>query len=153
MASKLASLAIDLAPKTKTIEVKDGVSIEIRGLKSGEIAEISGKYPDFGEFINSANRAGAAVEMPADGEEISPEAAAKMTRNIDFNQLFALGGSAYPAIIAAAVGEHNDPETQKIAAGFAPDFQSLIVGEIMSMTFARETRRRPLATPQDGSGS
>lgn len=152
MPSKLEKIATELAPQSKTIDVKDGVKLEIRGLQSGEIAEIAAKHPGFGEFINSARDASFELdpsEIPADGEEMSEAASRKVGRKFDMNKLFALGGNAYPAIIAAAVGEHGDPKTEEIAAGFAMEFQGKIVAEIMAMTFPRDSRR-PLAE-KDGN--
>lgn len=140
MSNPLDDLAIDLAPASETIQIR-GKSLKITGLSSGQLADIASEFSGFGEFLNQGRAIGEQIpNLPTNEEEITPEMARKIGEQIDINKMFALGGQAFPAIIAAAVGLHKDADTIKMAAGFAMEPQRDIVMHIMSLTFPRDTR-------------
>jgi len=136
----LKELAASLRPKTKKLTLGEQ-DIEIRGVSSGEIADVCGRFPEFAEFINNARDAGAGDEV-GDGGTISPEAAERLASKMDVGKALALGRGAYPAIIACAFGEPGDQETESIAGTIAFEHQQLLVGEILKLSFPAA---RPLA--------
>lgn len=143
----LKEFAEYLAPSRKEIPIGDtGKTLEIRGLSGKELAEISRRFPEFGELMNQGREAiaaAAAEAPPPNGEAVSPEAAAARQavdaatamQHVDIGKALGLGSGAYPAIIATGCGQAGDAETEEIAAGFAPNSQKIIVQEILALTF------------------
>lgn len=142
----LKELAASLRPKKMVLQLPDpnGVEgatqeMEIRGVSSGEIADICERFPEFGDFINQARDS-------TDGEDtdatVSPEALARIGSKLDLGKALRLGRGAYPAIIAAACDQPGDKETETIAAGLAFEFQQVMVREILQLSFPQA---RPLA--------
>lgn len=144
----LKELAASLRPKTKTLKIPDpngpeGATqdMEIRGVSAGEIADICDRFPEFGDFINAA-RDSSDGEATDTAGNISPEALERVGAKLDIGKTLSLGRGAYPAIIAAACDQPGDKETESIAAGLAFEFQQLMVGEILRLSFPTQ---RPLA--------
>jgi hypothetical protein len=140
----LKEVAAALGPAKGTVSV-GGKLLDIRGLSSGEFSEISGRYPAFADFLNSA-RTGLEGEAPVVNGEIPPDMADRVARRMDIGKAMGLAGTAWPAVIAAACDQPGDPETEAIAAGFAFNFQQAIVGEVMRLSFPAE---RPLDNGRD----
>jgi len=141
----LKEIAAALGPARETVTV-GGRELPIRGLTSGEISEISTRYPAFAEFINAARTGMEGETAPVNGA-IPADMAERVGRKMDIGKALQLAGTAWPAVIAAACGEPGDEETEAIAAGFAFNFQQAIVGEVMRLSFPQN---RPL---EDGRAS
>lgn len=136
----LAEVAASLAPEKFTVKLGD-TSLDIRGLTSGEISEIAIRFPEFGEFLNQARSGSEGEAVPADGA-IPDDMAERIARKVDMATVLAMAGTAWPAVIAAAVSQPGDPETEAIARGFAFGYQQTLVNEIFRLSFPQN---RPLA--------
>ncbi len=142
----LAEIAADLQPQEKEIEL-NGKKLQIRGLQSDEISKISSRFPAFGKFIEQARDASTSTITDADGNVTADPNA---TKKVDISNLFTLGGDAWPAVIACAVGLPGDAPTEKLAGSFLMEFQQMIVNEVLQMSFPQS---RPLAAGGDNSAS
>lgn len=151
----LSDIAADLAPAEKTIEVGPNKrKLTLRGLDAGTIAGIAKRFPDFAQFLDNARDARDRPSIALDGtayiSDDPMEQMEKVRASVRIGNVMALGGGAYPAMIAASVGQYNDVEAEKIAASFSFENQAAIVAEIMGLTFSQE-QPRPLAGADNSS--
>lgn len=139
--ASLVDIAASLRPAKQVVTVGGG-ELEIRGLSAGEIADICARFPEFGDFINESRDATAGEVRDKDGN-LDADATARVAQKIDAGRALTLGGGAWPAVIAASVGQPGDEATETIARSFSIPNQQVIVMTVMALSFPDE--KRPLA--------
>lgn len=137
MTSVLAGIADDLRPQSEIVVVGTK-ELKLRGLSAGELGDIARRFPSFSAFLNEGR------EAVGDADVDDPVQAAAVMRKVDVGKSLEMGADAWPAVIATALGEPNDPDTEKLAAGMAMTYQQVLVAAAMRLSFPR---------PLEGNGA
>jgi hypothetical protein len=101
---------IDIAPRTETVDV-DGVAVEVRGISAAGVASILARFPE--------------IRMLMSGREV------------DADRIFAIGGNAVAAIIAAGCGYPGDADAERVAGTLHVEAQADILEVVLRLTLPK----------------
>lgn len=138
--ASLEEIAEALRPQWATVSVS-GMELKIRGLSSGELADVFSRHPEFAQFMNETRKFGADAENDEDRKKA-------ILANVDIPKALGFGGGAFPAIIAAAIGKHGDSKAIQTARGLPIDVQQEIVGTAIALSFPEPPKNDVGGTPQ-----